>query len=353
MATNGSLDESILAILPDDKSPSPWMTTPDITRRLIDAGHQDLYPKKVQRHLEKLEAVDNYVISRNAGRALEWQRTGWLWGAHKVDALMTGSEAVAFALLGRFARNKLPEAISNDIAPLFEAAELRLSQQKSDNRNFRTWIDKIDSVDGTFALLRPKPNPDVMRAVSTATFFERELMVTYRAAYRGDKTDAPPKRLCPLAIVESAGVMYMVAQDPTRPPRPEAGKPHWLRTLFRLDRISKAVDTGQPFEYPVDFKLCEYIRNEQAFDFITEDPVWLELAFEGNAGNHLKESPMAKDQVAAPMPDGRLRISGTVIPSLKLRWWLRSIGAVVEVLSPASLRQEFASDYRKLAARYK
>jgi hypothetical protein len=198
----------------------------------------------------ELEAVDNYVISRNAGRALEWQRTGWLWGAHKVDSLMTGSEAVAFSLLARFARNKLPEAISNDIAPFFAAAELRLAQQRPDNRNFRTWIDKIDSVDGTFTLLRPKPNPDVMRAVSTATFFERELIVTYRVAYKGDKTDAPPKRLCPLAIVESAGVMYMVAQDPTRPPRPEAGKPHWLRTLFRLDRISKAVDSGQSFDYP-------------------------------------------------------------------------------------------------------
>jgi hypothetical protein len=99
--------------------------------------------------------------------------------------------------------------------------------------------------------------------------------------------------------------------------------------------------------------LSEYIQNEQAFNFITEDPVWLELAFEGNAGNHLKESPMAKDQVAAPMSDGRLQISGTVIPSLKLRWWLRSIGSVVEVLSPASLRQEFANEYRKLTTRYK
>ncbi|MFL9913969.1 WYL domain-containing protein [Paraburkholderia fungorum] len=86
-------------------------------------------------------------------------------------------------------------------------------------------------------------------------------------------------------------------------------------------------------------------HREQAFNFLTEPPLRLELAFEGNAGNHLEESPMAKDQEVETLPDGRLKVSGTVIPSLKLRWWLRSIGAAVEILAPKSLREEFAADY--------
>ncbi|QIE30179.1 WYL domain protein (plasmid) [Caballeronia sp. SBC2] len=79
----------------------------------------------------------------------------------------------------------------------------------------------------------------------------------------------------------------------------------------------------------------------------------LELVFEGNAGNHLKESPMAKDQEVDTLADGRLKVSGTVIPSLKLRWWLRSIGPHVEIIAPESLREEFAEDYLKLAKRYR
>ncbi|WP_241202017.1 WYL domain-containing protein [Caballeronia sp. SBC2] len=77
----------------------------------------------------------------------------------------------------------------------------------------------------------------------------------------------------------------MVAQDPTRPPRPEAGKPDWLRTMFRLDRISKVDDTLVPFDYPKDFTLSEFISTQKMFDFVTEPPVTLELAFSGNVGD--------------------------------------------------------------------
>ena len=351
MATNGALDEAILAVLPDENSPEPFMTTPVITSRLKSAGHKGLYTKKVQRHLEKLESDDMYVISRSRGRALEWQRKKSLWGG--AGTLMTGSQAVAFTLLGRYIRNKLPDVLSGDIEPLFAAAELRLSQQRPDNHHFRSWVEKTAWVDGAFELSRPKPNPKILHTVSTATFYERELMVTYRPAYKGQKDDGPPRRLCPLALVESAGVMYMVAQDPTRPPRPEENKPDWLRTLFRLDRINKVEDTLVSFNYPKDFKLNEFIGKQKMFDFVTEPPVTLELAFFGNAGEHLKESPMAKDQTVAVLPDGRLMVSGTVVPSLKLRWWIRSIGVDVEVLAPKALRDEFATNYKALAKLYK
>lgn len=62
---------------------------------------------------------------------------------------------------------------------------------------------------------------------------------------------------------------------------------------------------------------------------------------------------MAKDQTIAVMPDGRLRVTGTVVPSLKLRWWIRSIGTDVEVLSRKRLRKQLADDYQVLATLYK
>ncbi|QIE22979.1 hypothetical protein SBC2_09920 [Caballeronia sp. SBC2] len=62
MAPNGALDEAILAIFQDPHSAEPYMTTLEITRRFKKAGHEDLYPKKVQRHLSKLESDDMYVV---------------------------------------------------------------------------------------------------------------------------------------------------------------------------------------------------------------------------------------------------------------------------------------------------
>jgi predicted DNA-binding transcriptional regulator YafY len=265
---------------------------------------------------------------------------------------MGASEAVAFHIMQRFAGNKLPAAVTRDIEPLFAAAEVRLSQEKADSRIYREWPDKVDSVDGTFALIRPHLREDIFHAVTTATFFEREMRVEYRPAGKPETEKLKPKILWPLALVESAGVMYMVAQDPSFEPRKDKPRIQWLRSLFRLDRIVSATESGNTFAYPEDFSLRDYIGSEQAFNFLTEPAVNLSIAFDGHAGNHLRETPMSKDQRIETLTDGRMMVTGTVIPSLKLRWWLRSFGASIEILSPPALRNEFATEYRKLAARY-
>jgi predicted DNA-binding transcriptional regulator YafY len=346
-----SLDEAILRILPTERDVTAWMTTPEVRQLLEARGHRTKYPKKVLRELVKLEKK-SYVLSISNGRELLWQRKPWLQGARDNASLMGAAEAVAFHILQRFAGNKLPAAVTKDLEPLFSAAEVRLSQEKADSRIYQAWPDKVDSVDGTFALVRANLREDIFHVVTTATFFERELFVKYRPAGKPETDDLKPKTLWPLALVESAGVMYMVAQDPSFEPRKDKPKIQWLRSLFRLDRLMSAAESGKSFTYPEDFSLRAYIESEQAFNFLTEPAIQLSIAFDGNAGNHLKETPMAKDQELETLSDGRLRVTGTVIPSLKLRWWLRSFGASVEILSPASLREEFAAEYRKLATRY-
>jgi predicted DNA-binding transcriptional regulator YafY len=357
--TSSSLDEAILRVLPTERDALAWLSTPEVRRRLEERGHRVGYTKKVQRHLSALEA-DSRVVSTINGRELLWQRKPWLHGLQEGVGLMSASEAVAFHILQRFAGNKLPNAVTRDIDPLFKAAEARLSQEKADSRIYRAWADKIDSVDGAFTLIRPKLRPEIFQTVATATFFERELLVQYRAAYKTEKTektaqsDTPKtKALWPLALVESAGAMYMIAQDPRHAPRADKGETEWPRALYRLDRIRSVAESGESFTYPEDFTLRKYIETQQVFDFLPEPPVRLELAFDGNAGNQLRESPMSKDQAIDTLPDGRMRVTGTVTPSLKLRWWLRALGAGVEILAPAALRDEFAADFLKLAERYR
>ncbi|GLU34943.1 WYL domain-containing protein [Trinickia caryophylli] len=346
------LDEALLRILPTERDGDGWVTTSEARKRIEARGHA-VYPRLVLRHLNSLEER-RLVISRTEGRDLLWQRKPWLQGVRDGFGLMSASEALAFHVLQRFAGNKLPEAVMKDIAPLFEAADIRLSQEKADNRVYRAWPEKVDSVDGTFKLLRPPVNAETLDVVATATFFERELMVRYRAAYRAGQSEEPPaKRLWPLALVESAGLMYLVGQDPSRAPDPSKGKREPLRSLYRLDRIAEVTDSGKSFAYPKDFTLQDYIQTRREFDFLTTAPVKLELAVTESAGSHLKESPMAADQEVSALPDGRLKITGTVVPSLKLRWWIRSIGTGVEVLGPPELRAEFAAEFRQLAQLYR
>jgi hypothetical protein len=351
--TKSSLDEAILRILPTDRDLESWMSTSQVLQMLEDRGHRVDYPKQLRRRLSVLER-DLLVISTVSGRHRLWQRKSWLHGAGQVASLMSASEAVAFHALRRFVGDKLPAAVTRDIEPLFKAADTRPSQAREDSRLYREWVNKIDSVEPTYVLSRPPVNPEVFQTVVTATFFERELLVQHRPAYmETTESDIKPKRLWPLAFVESAGLMYIVAQSPDHPPRPDKGKPDWLRLLYRVDRIVSAVDSGEKFAYPRDFRLQDTIENEQVFDFLPEGPVILELALEPGEAKRLEERGMSKDQKKPePLPDGRIKITGTVVPSVKLRWWLRSLGAAVEILAPPALRDEFARDAVALAKRY-
>ena len=94
------------------------------------------------------------------------------------------------------------------------------------------------------------------------------------------------------------------------------------------------------------------IEKEQVFDFLPEAPVVLELALELIEAKRLEERRMSEDQTLEPLPDGRVKATGTVVPSVKLRWWLRSLGAAVKILAPSALRDEFARDAAALAIRY-
>ena len=49
----------------------------------------------------------------------------------------------------------------------------------------------------------------------------------------------------------------------------------------------------------------------------------------GEAGLHLRETPLSRDQRVQAREDGWLRISATVVDSARLDWWLRGFGAAV------------------------
>lgn len=355
------LDEAILKVLPTNQRDIKWMSTANVRDILAERGHQFKYLKKLRRRLEAMEAAKMVVSTQDDGkRDVLWQRTPWL--ANDIATRMDAWDAVAFSMLERFAARRLPKAVFKDIDELFRVAAMRLSQERDDNRLHRAWADKVDSVDGTFALIRPKVKDDVFSTVTTAMFFERVLDVGYESPQHRGK-ERPPLRVWPLALVESAGLIYVVVQlDPASVKTNDDGtKDENVRILLRADRIVHAkeipsdnrTEIALTFPYPADFKLRSFIDNDQRFNFLVEPKVRLRIAFDGKAGHHLiEESKLAADQTHEFLDDGRLVIAGTVVPSLKLRWWLRSFGDAVEVLEPKSLRDEFADAYRKLAARY-
>jgi predicted DNA-binding transcriptional regulator YafY len=352
---NQTLDEAILSVLPSEGDETKWLATKEVFERLLANGYE-VYLKKVRRHLFTMQGENKVLAMSEPGkRAVFWQRRLFLGGGYKSAEHMPISTAVAFSMVRRLTPMQLPRTILGDIDVYYRAADLRLSLDHADGQLHKKWLEKITSVEPLFPLIRPPVDEKIFDAVKNAAFRERVIKIRYASmAAKNNNTGAKWKTILPLALVESAGVMYLVGQDMDNKPDPEKQKFEWLRIPFRLDRIEQVEETNTSFTYPADFELQTYVKTKKVFNFVVEDKALkLKLAFRGTSGNHLLESHMSEDQAPPEWDEhGRLIVSGTVNPSLKLEWWLRSFGPDLEIIEPQSLREKFAADARRLAEQY-
>jgi len=111
---------------------------------------------------------------------------------------------------------------------------------------------------------------------------------------------------------------------------------------FNLDEYIKTF-----FDYP----LRELQSNADHRDEIP-DRITVTLALNPVSAVHLKESPLADDQVVETLADGRESITATVSNTERLRWWILSYGPYMEVLRPKDLRQEVGHKIRSTKLLY-
>jgi predicted DNA-binding transcriptional regulator YafY len=341
------LDPYLLAALPTSRSMQRWITTPQVAESLRRAGLTVNHVKTVQRRLEVLMAA-GVVVNRRSGNTLEWQRRDGASGlAARADGLMSFDEALALQMLKRFATRQLPSLVGSSLDGLFDVAHERLREARSpDGRNHTAWIRKVAVIDGAFQLVRPTVKDSAFRAVSDALFTEHLLEVNYRPKSQPTKKPTP-HTVMPLGLVETAGgLVYLVASTVIN------GSPKPNPAIYRLDRMESAQVSLEPFAYPRDFRLCEYVEKERQLDFFAEKETQVTLRFAQAAGEQLLETPISPDQTVQAHRDGGFTIRGTVVLSHRLRAWLRSLGQQVEILQPKQLRDEFVAEAHAIHAMY-
>jgi predicted DNA-binding transcriptional regulator YafY len=334
------LDRDIMRVLPDAGTQDTYLTTPEIHRRITQDALDPVTVRTVNRHLMKLEA-SGVVEVRGRGVALEWRRKAGASGmATRAAGMMTFDEALALQTLRRFSSRQIPELVADTLSSMFDVAKARLERTNNPvERRYARWASKVAVESGGFTLEYPAIDREWFAAVSRALFEERKLEIIYRP--RNNASNETPRTILPLGLVEVSGLVYLIGAT--------QGKPE--PTMYRLDRIWRARAQAESFEYPPGFSLDEYVKKQRRFDFMVEKEVLLKLKFINEAGDHLLEAPMAKDQKTSEQ-DGALYVQGTVMLSQRLRWWLRSFGPRVEVLGPASLRTELAAEAAQLARMY-
>lgn len=310
------------------------ITARELTQRLESDGFE-ISKRTVERDLLTLSEIFP-LLSNERSRPY-----GWSWNKDAESfALPTMSPLQALTL--ELARDHLsallPASLLETLAPYFKCADGVLSSGEG-VKKLANWRKKVAIVSPNQPLIPPNYPEEIIEAVYSALLSEQQLEISYKSREQGDIKTYP---VHPLGIVQRGAVTYLVATlyDYTD-----------IRILA-VHRIQSAQILEQPAKTPRKFDLAEYIR-QGAFGFEESGEIKLLVRFTAPAVEHLRETPLTPDQqIEAANQDSWVRLKATVPDTAQLRWWLLGFGDQVEVLEPASLREEFTSMAQSLHGIY-
>ena len=249
---------------------------------------------------------------------------------------MSPPTAFALRLAADYLRSIMPPSALGLLEAYFNHADSVL-----EGTALGRWADKAAIIARGPVLTPPAVPAGVQDAVYAGLMENRKVEVAYRA-----KAQRKAKRIVlnPLGIVVRAGIVYLVATSWDYPD---------LRH-YVLHRMSKPELLDQPALATPGFRLADYIREEHRFSYpVSGGSLALRAVFEKDAAVHLMESRLADDHRTTEREDGRVIVEATVPDTAELRWWLLGFGSEVEVLEPASLREEFRGEVQRLRTMYK
>ena len=285
------------------------VTTGELHQQLKSAGFdRDL--RTIQRQLEILsEHFDIERDERSKPYGYRWlERAQGLAVPH-----LTPQESLLLQLAEEHLKNLLPARLMRSMEGFFTQARRNLGDGPN-TRLEREWPRKVRVVATSQPLLAPAIASGVLEAVSEALYANHWLDLDYRNAARQRRQ----ARVMPLGLAQQGPRLYLVCRfegfDNER--------------SLALHRIGKAEVSTLAFERPRGFDLQKYDADGR-FGFGEGRRIRLQFCIEHDAGFHLQETPLSKDQQVQDQGDGWLEITATVVDSAMLDWWLRGFGEAV------------------------
>ena len=265
--------------------------------------------RSIQRHLDTLsERFDIERDDRSKPYGYRWKE-----GAEGIALpSLSPQESLLLKMAHEHLRALLPPKLSKTLAGFFDQAESNLGPGTSAKQE-RAWLKKVRVVPTSQPLLPPEVKPAVFEAVTEALFENRYLDVVYKNA-SGQTVEA---KVMPLGLAQQGPRLYLVCRfdgyDDER--------------NLALHRFVRVVASTLTFEYPKYFDLAKFDADGH-FGYGNGEKVRLSFRIDKEAGLHITESPLSKDQVVVEHEDC-YEISATVVDSAMLEWWLRGFGDAV------------------------
>lgn len=306
------------------------ITAQEIRRRLEVQGHV-ASARTIERDLQNLSRRLQLVADESA------RPYGWSWSQEadfEFAPRLSTSQSVALLLAQTHLRTLLPRALISDLAPLFDAARRDVSATGWEGWHLRTAV-----VPTNMPLLSPEVSSGVQDDVHTALALRRCLSGRYRT-----KGNAEPKEMVihPLGLIVRGAAQYLVCT---------------LRSYVEvrhlaLHRLSDTRVLDETSATPADFDFTVYARSH-GLKYRSRGRIELVVQFIREAAEHLRDTPLARDQVVREMEGGTwTEVTATVEDDETLRWWLLGFGCRVKVMQPQSLRDDLRKELEAAAGHY-
>jgi predicted DNA-binding transcriptional regulator YafY len=194
-----------------------------------------------------------------------------------------------------------------------------------------------------------------LRTLATAVRGRRRLRIDYRRGDRGGERGAESSRVvCPLGLVNKAGIWYLVAAAGERPGSADSGLDP---AVFRVGRVTSALALADVFDPPSGFELGAFWSGWSA-SFATSRPR-LEVRVRASADAIAVFPEVFGDAVrpaldaASPADERGFRdVALTFEHEAAAVQRLAGFGGQVEVLSPRAVRARLIATARALLGRY-
>jgi len=289
------------------------ITAKELHSQLQGAGmERDL--RTIQRMLQTLsEKLEIECDDRSKPFGFRWQE-----GARGMAVShLTPQESLLLQLAQEHLRNLLPPRLMQSMSGFFDQARRNLDGYPDNPQSThleREWPRKVRVVATSQPLLAPTIAPGVLEEVSEALHANRWLELDYQNA-AGKRQQA---KVMPLGLAQQGPRLYLVCRfedfDNER--------------SLALHRIRKAQASTLGFDRPPEFDLAQYDADGR-FGFGHGEQVRLTFEIETEAGFHLKETPLSRDQHVQALDADWMQITATVVDSAMLEWWLRGFGEAV------------------------
>jgi predicted DNA-binding transcriptional regulator YafY len=264
---------------------------------------------------------------------------GGRWGIDQARAFLpplklTQSEAMAVVLSARL-MVRYADKYDPDLASAFEKLERGLPPALAEH------------VERTLDVLSKAPRDErfstTVRLLTKAWAERRVVTIDYQPASY-DRGSTPRRATVRPYLLEPSlqtHALYLIGFDEDR---------RALRT-FKIERIRHAALTPRTFEPADPGATTSALR--AAWDIIADqEPVEIVLRFGSSVAARVLEATWHPSQTVATELGGSLRWSATVSGTIEIRLWILAWGDDVEVLEPASLRDDVAATLRRAVSRY-